>query len=242
MEQPINIAICDDNREFAEKVKEQVINVTTKQKQDFYLYEFNDGNELINHCTENDIDIVLLDIDLPSSDGFAIINTLYELSDKVQVIFVTSHIELAYQAYDYRPYSFVSKSDLSRLDGILTEFFEKRALAQKTVIKLFLDKEITIDVNNVMYLNNHRNYTIANCFDGTTFSFRATIKETYNILKDDFFILIKHGYIVNCRFIEKFTSQYIILKNNQKLSVTRDKDVLKKARDEYGRYIRRSLI
>lgn len=72
-------------------------------------------------------------IDIANTEGFKIAQEIQVLYSNIEIVFVSSHEELAYQAFGYRPFSFVSKRDLQRLDDDLGELIDKIKLQKKII-------------------------------------------------------------------------------------------------------------
>ena len=156
---------------------------------------------------------------------------------------MTAHSEFAYQAYDYNPFCFVNKTDLKRLNRVLTQLIDKieTRKQQTDIIHLQFDNLVDIDINNVIYLDTTKNYVVAHCRNNTTFSFRATIKDVYEKLRNNDFMLIQRGYIANCRFVKILNNRYIVLANNEKKTMTRDLQKFKEAEKIYKEFMRKEL-
>ena len=105
-----NIAICDDDPDFVDNLNKKVIDITKKLDVQCEISLLYNGKELIEHCSQNISDIVLVDIDMPGIDGFNAVQTLRQQQSDLAVIFITAHEEYAFQAYNYQhqPYSVFS--------------------------------------------------------------------------------------------------------------------------------------
>lgn len=237
----VNMALCDDNRQFLNILKSKVSSIISEHNYQCNMIDFCDGIELVQYCKKNIVDIILADVDMPNMNGFQAIEELQKLQPNLNVIFVTAHSEFAYQAYDYNPFCFVCKSDLNRLNRVLLKLIDKINLKkeQKDILHIQFESVVDIDINDVIYFDASKNYVIAHCRNGGYFSFRATIKEVYEQLHNESFILIQRGYIANCRFIKIFNHRYIILTNNEKKTMTRDEKKFREAEKIYKEYMRK---
>lgn len=241
MPHTFNIAICDDSEAFVWSIYSTVQKIMDKHNFKYTLQDFTKGKDLIAASREKQLDIILLDIDMPDISGFEAVEKLRERQKSAAIIFITSHSEMAYQAYDYHPYQFVDKTDLLKLEMVLP------SLCNKIIQSKLVESSVVIDVNGifevavnaVMYIKANKNYVLFCYSDGTEKEYRAKIKDVYEALKGKGFIYIQRSYIVNCRFIYDFDTKEVTLKNNETISVTRDYEMRSEAQKNYGEFLRR---
>lgn len=236
----MNIAICDDDFGFVDKLENIVTEVMSNLKIEFHIYLFYSGNELLLGCKQNPFDIILIDVDMPRRTGFSTVEEIYQKQPNTNVIFITAHEEFAYQAYDYHPFQFVHKSDLEKLPRVLTNLHRKIVARSQyyDVVHLDLAGIVDININNVMYIKSERNYILVVDANKAVSKHRGKIKSVYTQLKEHGFIYPQRSYIVNCRYINDFDRKEITLKNGEVISVSRDDEVRHEAQALYGRYIR----
>ncbi len=236
----LNIVICDDDKAFADKLFSQVSEIVSKTEYEYNIHRFYKGTDMLKHCEKNLTDIILVDIDMPKMNGFEAVRSLQAEQPDLAIIFVTSHEELAYQAYDYQPFWFVSKRNLEKLDEVINKLIMKLRFSNESnqIFHLRLDFIIDINVNEVMYLKGDRHYISAVKENGDVQNFRCKLKDAYEQLKQVGFIYVQRSYIVNCRFIQKLEYKYVTLKNGEKISVTRNKEMMREAQRLFGKFMR----
>ena len=152
----LNIVICDDNKRFLSRLRKKIEPLTVGAS----IVEYYDGMELVKYCKTNTADIILLDIDMPQLDGFSAAGRIQSAKPDAQIIFITLHSELAYQAYDYRPFWFVAKSDLDKIDYVLSrcvKLVEQKHKIPKRIITVS-GAEVEINLDDIMYLESDRHY------------------------------------------------------------------------------------
>ncbi len=241
MDKVINIAICDDDIIFLNELHKRVAEVLVDGECQYNIIKKHNGSELIEYCENNIVDIVLADIDMPDMTGFDAIQELQKEQPDLAVVFVTAHEEYAYQAYDYQPFWFVSKRHIERIGDVIKKLLRKIIYRkdEKECISVITDKVININIKETMYFKSDKHYVSAYRYDGQKIKFRAGIKEIYSQLADAGFINIHRSYIVNCRYIERFNYEYIVLKNGEKIPVTRKQETVKEAQKKYGEFMRK---
>lgn len=241
MEITFKIVICDDNAHFTGILNNSIADILSRNNIAHNIVELYDGLELLDYCSKNIVDIVFLDIDMPSMTGFEAIEKLQEYQPEITIVFVTDHTELAYQAYDYHPYQFIGKQDLGKLDFIVPRLIRRIVCSRQNneIVHIRLDNNIMdIRVTEVMYFKSKRNYVLAFCADGSCYEIHDNLKSIYKQIGDKGFIRVQRSYVVNCRFIFDFRISKIILNDNTEITVTRNADMRREAQKAYGKFKR----
>ena len=90
------IAICDDNSADAEKIRFSLMDIT----QDLEMKCFSTGTELIESVKSgNNYSVLFQDVYLENESGIEVAKSVKELSPDTQVIFVTSSLDHAIDAF-----------------------------------------------------------------------------------------------------------------------------------------------
>lgn len=126
---------CDDNKIFMEKLVNEVEKIIHARQEHCKIVRCFDGTELVSYCMKEAVDVILVDIDMPKLDGFSAVAEIQKYKPDIAVIFITSHTEKAYQSFDYQPFWFISKTDLSKLEAVMIRLIKK--LKQKKRRNLF---------------------------------------------------------------------------------------------------------
>ena len=237
----MRIAICDDEENTLLSLNYLVKEIIFEYDQEFDIITFDKSNNLIRFCRDNITDIVLLDIDMPETDGFNAVEELRKYQSDIAVIFITAHEELAYQAYDYQPFWFVSKMKLDKLSEVLGKLIKKvnSRKTDKNIIHLELKPIVSLNVDETAYIKSNNHYMIVyDINNNSIIKFRGGIKDVYKQLCQRGFIFVQRSYIVNCRFIKRFDSKCIVLNNGHTLTVTRNAQMLNEAHRLYGKFMR----
>ena len=70
----INIAVCDDDRNFLDVIQKELYKIAEKMNIDIEIYSYTDGNNVVHLISDNkeDFDILFLDIDMPNTSGMEV--------------------------------------------------------------------------------------------------------------------------------------------------------------------------
>ena len=112
----MKVAVCDDNREFCEKERTTIKDVFKQyfQGEDCQVDIYNDGQTIINNYPGNAYDMVFLDLELGDENGFDIAEQIVLMNNDAIIIFVTSHENLVYEAFRFRPLGYIVKDRFDR--------------------------------------------------------------------------------------------------------------------------------
>ena len=92
--------ICDDNIDFAQKIKQEIKKITIN-KRTCEICIFDNGRELIKKWDSQIADAVFLDIDMPEINGFELAEQIQKRKEDAYIIFITNHEDKVYQSYEY---------------------------------------------------------------------------------------------------------------------------------------------
>lgn len=100
----IRIAFCDDDLIYINSVLKPLVSQALKKAEmQAQVCFFTDGNELVREFREHrDFDIVILDIDMPKTNGKVVAEQLRELNGEFTLAFITA---LSNEAISTIPYS-----------------------------------------------------------------------------------------------------------------------------------------
>ena len=238
----IRIAICDDDKE-AVSLHENIVRESMQACGFGYeITTYIHSNNLLYDIVEDGFfyDMLLLDIEMPEMTGIEISQKLKPHLPNVKIIFVTSHIEYAIDAFELSIFRYVPKNDLAkRLAAAITD-------AAK-LIELEVGQEYTIQTNshmekvpfkNIFYVQRDgKNASIVSS-EGIS-KVRKSLQQVYNELNSQEFIFIDRGLIVNIIQIMKVSDGMAVLKNGEQIPISRShlQEVKKQINRFWGAHI-----
>lgn len=203
------IAICDDNSVDAEKIRFSLMDIT----QDLEMKCFSTGTELIESVKSgNNYSVLFQDVYLEDESGIEVAKSVKELSPDTQVIFVTSSVDHAIDAFKVQATDYLVKP-CSEADII--KAFARVSVKMNTKysvpVVINTGKEIHVfHSEKVIRIESDRHYTVIYCTNNRTE--RLLINFSYVAeLFGNKFIEIRRGLLVNPRFIEKISGINVIL-------------------------------
>lgn len=238
----LHIAICDDeetivqrNREIAEDCLRQCGSIGQIE-----LYT-NSAN-LLCDITEDGFffDLILLDIKMPESTGMEIAARIKPFLPEVKIIFITSHIEYAIDAFELSIFRYVPKSEIT------TRLFPAIRDAVR-LIELEGGKTYTIQTNSrlekipckdIYYIERDGKNACITAAHGL-FKVRRSLGQVFEELGAEEFIYIDRGCIVNLIHIMQIKGGMAVLKNGTALPISRShlQEVKEKINHYWGMHI-----
>ena len=122
------IAICDDERSFAEELHDYIKAFCNKNGIEIFLNLYTDSDELMDMMeSKNFYDLYILDIRMPAYSGMDLLQLLKEKSVTTQVILLTAYLDYAIDACCYEHvFRYIPKESYKqRLEPALKDFFIK---------------------------------------------------------------------------------------------------------------------
>lgn len=232
-----NIVICDDDENIAVLVEEQVCNIFAKHGVNMQSKIFNNPKEALYYCENNKTDFILLDIDMPEMDGFEVTRRLYRLTDEFVpiVIYMSSHEQFVYDAFQYKPFDFLRKSCLEEeLELKIGRLIREYEYCNEQV-ELVRGEAAYILLKDVLYFKSYRNsvdaITIEQCYrckDNL-----ITIEERYpNCL-----IKTERQHLINVNHVLRIRTDCVIMTGGIKIPLSRRRR--KEVEEKYMKLTRR---
>lgn len=236
----VRIAICDDEVIYRENLKTECKMFFAEYSHESLwpgvpeISEFSTGKELI--MSDQDYDILFLDIEMLGQDGIRIKEYFAEYHEKTRIIFMTCHDERVMEAFGKNVVSFLVKPLNSK---------DFRKVLKKTlddicgqVLELEENGEpLIIPVRQIKYIEAQDKYTMI-VMENKRYLLRRTIKFWEETLPRQDFCRIHKSYLLNLDYFEKTGDQIVLDRDKTvKLSRKMKREIL----EQYREYLRRKV-
>lgn len=188
-------------------------------------------------------DIVFLDIEMPVTNGFVMLQQLHYKN--FELIFTTAYDHYAIKAIRYSALDYLVKPvDVEELKAAVLRAEEKRSRAYPNPqIELLLEQLVNkkqthsriaiptteglqfLKVEDIIYLEASLNYTHVYC-GSKKYTVSRTLKDFEELLPSSIFLRIHHSYIINKNFVEKYIrgeGGQVVLVNSVVLDIAKRK-------------------
>lgn len=195
-------------------------------------------------------DLVFLDVEMPWMNGFEMLEVLSDVN--FSIIFTTAHGEFAAKAFRISAVDYLLKpidandlkaavlkverkmdegSSLQHISNLLRNMRQPSA-EQKIALPQREGYEF-VDVSSILYCHAEGAYTKVFITEKKTMLISRTLGDVEELLPPEMFQRIHHSTLVNVTYISQFLRTdggYVVLKNGEKLSVSKAKKEMLMAR------------
>jgi len=244
--------LIDDEKLARERLKKLLAGFDATFK---IVGEAKNGNEAEQLIQKLNPDIIFLDIEMPSKNGFELLSSLNILPI---VIFCTAHEEYALKAFDTNSIDYLVKPvKLERLEQTVNKIHsfqqnltsvqlqqviqeisqQKKEKKMTSVTVKKKDKIIFIKLEDVSYFEAQEKYVTIHTDQGEELMEQSLTKLEEKL--PDYFLRAHRKYIINTHFVKDFqkyfNSRYLItLKDKQKTTITSGRSYKEQIMDWMG--------
>jgi len=196
---------------------------------------FDDGLAAFTYLQSNTVDIVFLDINIPSINGMLLARNIHQFAQRPHIVFTTAYKEHALEAFDLEAFDYLLKPlDEKRIQRLLikleahAEALEPMEQNQpQTTINLSHDNRIRVmPIDDIIYAEANEKVTEVHTAEGVYIA-PYNITELVNKLPPQQFFRCHRSYCVNLKCIEEIipwvNSTYLLKLHalSNKISVSR---------------------
>lgn len=219
----MKICICDDEKDFIHNFQLLLKQYSKKHKN---INQFNSfENDLLSYFySQNDIDILFLDIKFQTYSGIEIAKKIRDIDPSVILIFLTSFPEYALSGYKVKAFDYLVKPlSYLQLENVLDraiselESNEKHFLIIKDSGNIF-----KIEFSEIVYIETYNRNILFHLTSESEITGHESLKAYENKL-DERFYRCHTGYIVNMAYVTSIQKDYAILNSNVTVPVSRYK-------------------
>lgn len=220
----LRIAVCDDEITITESNRIALESALKDLGVAGEITVYNDSSNLLYDITEDGFhyDLLLSDIEMPGISGMELAEKIKPFLPDIRIIFITSHVEYAIDAFELSIFRYVPKSDIEkRLPSAIRDAV--------SLINLEADKSYTIQVKSrfekipfkdILYIERDGKNAAINTVNEVS-KVRKSLQAVFDELNSEEFIFIDRGYIVNLIHVMQIKNNTAILKNGVTLPISR---------------------
>lgn len=233
--------IIDDEQHCTDTLKWQIERYTSNIE---IINVFNSAIEATNFITQNKIDLVFLDIEMPAMNGFDFLKQFNTL--EFDVIFTTAYDEFAVKAFKASAIDYllkpIDKDDLlAAIKKAITKQKNKTYPDQMEILYDALNLKNThkeriavptqeglhfIKIKDILYCISDSNYTHIHLLNDKRILVSRTLKEIESLLVDEGFLRIHNSNLINLKMIERYIrgdGGSVVMDDGKELSVSRSR-------------------
>lgn len=233
----MRIAVCDDEELFRIEFKSVLDKVLINAEYD--IDTFSGGSSLYEAFLKNPFDLVFLDIEMPGIDGITLAKRLRAVSENVQIVFLTSHIEYALEGYEVNALRYLTKPvNLNKVKEVIRYVQDKQNSEHQIIIKED-GEDVLIDINDIIYMESmDKNVRIVTSKE-EHFT-RYNLGDYEEQLKNFGFFRIHRGYLISLSKVRKLVRNDVVMDGDITLPVSRSN--VKALKDAFYAYVEGSAF
>lgn len=196
----IVFAVCDDDIAFAGLLSKHLRRLTVKFPDEIesQIRTFYSASQVLNYLKQDPIHILLLDIDMPGTNGFELAEILHKRSPSTIIVFVSAYDNYVYESFMFNPFCFLRKTHLKEeLDNVIQKVVQKFFETNETMLFSTVESDINIRIQDIVYIESVKNYYEIHCGKNTVCRCRGTLSSIETALAKHNFYRIHHAFLVN---------------------------------------------
>lgn len=222
----LKIGICDDDRFALGVIRDSVINILKERKIVYEISTFDKADDMEKSVKRYHFDLLLLDIDMPGTDGITLARELKRVKEDFDIIYISNREDRVFDSLKVNPFGFVRKNhfteDAPVVIGMYLEKRQKKA-GERLVLQTG-ENTVSVKIDDILYIEGQRKVQkIYSCSQSDPVEVRYSMQELEEELKDRGFIRVHKGYLVNYRHIRVFQGTDIILDSGAAVPLSRRK-------------------
>lgn len=211
----MNIAILEDNSFDLEKLKKCIEIYFKNRNINYNLSIFDNSEQLIERVYY--FDIVFLDINFGNENGIEIGMKIRKLSLKTILIITTKYMKYSIDGYRIR-------ADRYLIKPIKQDIFN---LEMENVLDMYylpfvnVEKSNNLNIKDVLYIECIDRKTKVHLISEEVVETKLTMRQWSEKLGNEYFGQPHKSYLVNLLHVSGFTRQDVLMKNNEKIPLSR---------------------
>ncbi len=219
----INIAVCDDNPVFLKDIITLIDKVYTDEHT---IISFSNAQALLSHIedySENCIDIIITDIEMPGMNGVSMAKALKPLYPRLQFIFITNYTDYIQDVFSVDPVYYILKPvDPQKLLEALEMAVAEIDAGNRNAINITSKKKVLrIRYDEIKYVESYMRTILVHEIRRNT---EILMKlDDFQKQLPSFFIRTHKSYLVNMNMVRSISNNRIELFSGEIVPVAKAK-------------------
>ncbi len=236
----LNIAICDDEEYFRERIRACVAAYMNERAVTFEIDLFDSGKSFLSMGSDLlKYRIVFLDINMDGMDGIETAKLMRKISRQIYLVFVTAYMDYTLEGYKVDAVRYLLKTQ-NRLQELIDEcmdaIFEKMDNAEIKVKYKFNEGERELSTERLIYIESRLHKLEFHVMEDReqTYTLYEKLDVIEQKLKNSHFIRIHQSYLINMKYIMSIWRYKAVLDNGTEFPIPRAR--YQSVRDAYMIY------
>ncbi|MCM1540520.1 MAG: LytTR family DNA-binding domain-containing protein [Blautia sp.] len=223
----LHVAICDDDKFLLEDLGREV-ELWAREAQAVCTVELFAAAEPFLFAWEErkDIDILLLDIEMPGMDGMELAKMLRRRGERLGIIFVTGNPDFAPDGYDLEAVSYLVKPvKRERLRAALDRAVRQSGSREALLVAVSAGEVEKVYVSEICFLESEGHETALMLRGGRRIVCKEPMRQLEQELVEgaDVFFKPHRSYMINLGYVERITRKDVQMEGGTKIPIARGK-------------------
>ena len=221
----VRIAVCDDERVFAESLKNKlkVLFTSFLPEETIEIILFGDGQSLLDDVRSSLYEVIFLDIEMPGLNGIEIAEQLKDSEENYIIVFTTNRDDLVFEALDSHPAGFLRKSHLDRdLPDMVSYILKNKSTNEINLTVKHKGGYAKIYMSDIVYLENMGN-TMTYVTTKGKLETRESVYKKESELTSYGFIRIHASFLVNMDHVYQVNKSSLVMDNGDSIPISRNR-------------------
>lgn len=206
------------------------------------IAKFNEPQSALEFLQKNQFDLLFLDIEMPTMNGFDLLKEVQK--DDFEVVFVTAYDQFALKAFKYSAFDYLLKPvDLEDLTTCIAKYEEKKMQLKARLEHLQkmvrqtdsgIDKIAVptsqgfefIEIKDIIRCESDGNYTRIFFVNQPPMLVSRTLKDFDELLEDMNFVRVHQSHLISLKYLRKYVKSeggYIEMHDGTQITVSRSR-------------------
>lgn len=209
----MRIAICDDEKKDCELLHDYC----KCYDNNLSIHNFSSGAQLLKAFKDCFYDLIFLDIEMDSPNGYEVGMKLAQSSKKPIIVFTTKTINYAVRGYGVAFRYLLKPIKYETFVSVLRLAAEKILPEKITVTKG--DSQLILNISDIIFIEVILHKVIFHLQDGNSLTIRGTLTNVMSQIKRSWFVQAHKSYYVNMDYIDRMSQKSFFLTDGTEIPI-----------------------
>ena len=207
----VRIAIVEDDKNYQEQITQYLHRYQDEFSVQIEIAAFDDGKKILENYRPF-YDIILMDIEMPNTDGMTAAKKIRMIDSEVIIIFITNMAKYAIKGYEVNALDFVLKPInyflfTLKMDNAIKMIKRREGKS----ILLFLDNTMKkVTTSDIYYIEVMKHDIYYHTIDGVVKQ-QGSLKDVEKILMGEPFKRCNNCYLVNLKYVSGIEQNTVVV-------------------------------
>ncbi len=217
------VAVCDDEQEYLEKLKEIVNSWSARNAQTCEVRTFNSAEAfLFAYEDDKAYDILLLDVEMKGVSGIELAKRIRADNNRAEIVFITSHFEFVGEGYEVDALHYLVKPiSEQKLMEVLSKAAARLRVEAPYVVISCEGETVKLYESEILYVEAFLHYLSIHT-KKKEYKIKESMASFESRLSGDFY-RIHRSYLVSLKYVTRISRASVTVDGKTDLPVARGK-------------------